>query len=241
MQTLVETKTVQIIIESEDQKENHDSVSPLKLTYLFDACEVSKDSLFGMSILMEVNVIVAAEVSTFSINDILQGFLNVTRIIIRGFHRSFEIDITGIESLHLLTRLCFADCKNAILDSLQGIEFCTNLEELILVGIDSRQGGISLAPLSSLELKELNISRSRPLNLNLIKTNILTIDMEQIPLVIEAAESPSFKITELNFYVRTREDMRSNENHRYPEPLERLIQQFEDRDDKIIIGCIPLY
>lgn len=241
MQTSTDKKTLQIIIESEDQKENHGRVSPLKLTYLLDASEVSKDSLSGMSSLLEVAVIVAAEVSMFSINDILRGLVNVISIDIRGFNRSFEIDMTGIESLHLLKRLCFADCKNTILESLQGIEFCTNLEELMLLGIDSRQGGISLAPLSSLELKNLYISFSQPFDLHLINTNILSIDIEQIPLVAEVVDAPTFKIAQLEVYARTPGEFQLQENHRYPEPLESLIRQFEDHGKKIIVGFIPLY
>jgi Leucine-rich repeat (LRR) protein len=81
-------------------------------------------------------------------------------------------------------------CPNVPLICLNGIEFCSSLKVLIIPSLEIT----NLTPLAHLELEELNVSGNPISDLSMIKTEILTIDEKQVPLVLSAFGKPSFKV-----------------------------------------------
>lgn len=118
----------------------------------------------------------------FSIEDILAGLCVINTLKISTRSQTVELDMHGIESLY---KLRYVDLSGSrlVVDSLQGIEYCTELEEVVLHGVRASEGGISLAPLSSHCLECLDITNSHVLDLETVRTRNLRLDLKQTALL----------------------------------------------------------
>jgi hypothetical protein len=108
------------------------------------------------------------------------------------------ISMEGCENFRNLTHLCFIfgyRCVRPVEQSyplicLNGIEYCHSLKHL---RIDS-MGITSLTVLKHLQFHTLSVANNPINDLNMINTEDLTIDEDQLPLVLTAFASTTFKV-----------------------------------------------
>jgi hypothetical protein len=140
-----------------------------------------------------------------NISDIVGPFSGAKKISMRIEHYKPEgsisvISMVGCENFHNLTKLNLVGCETSHpLICLNGIEYCYSLKYL---RIDS-MGITSLAVLKHLQFYTLSVANNPINDLSMINTEDLTVDKDQLPLVLTAFASTSFKVRNIivNFYM----------------------------------------
>lgn len=136
-------------------------------------------------------------VSIKDYSDILGTVQNLTIIAKESSNVCVCIDLEGIESLSHLKTLSILKSFGIIrVNSLQGIEFCANLQELYLENVKTPSGDLSLAPLTGLELEKL-VLKGTYRDLSSIKTKTLVLSISDRAQLVEVLDKPGFVVQKI--------------------------------------------